>query len=68
MKKKPTDVDALAFSMMQEATGEPTEPAKGKNPAAIALGRLGGLKGGTGKMGEEIEWRYLGDFSKYILR
>ena len=26
------------------------EPAKEKNPAAVALGRLGGLKGGKSRM------------------
>jgi hypothetical protein len=32
------------------ATGEePTEPASDKNPAAVALGRLGGLKGGKAR-------------------
>ena len=32
------------------ATGEaPAEPDTGKNPAAVALGRLGGLKGGKAR-------------------
>lgn len=33
------------------ATGEETEkdPDEGKNPAAVALGRLGGLKGGKAR-------------------
>lgn len=33
------DTNTLAFSLVQKAT-------KGKNPAAVALGRLGGLIGG----------------------
>jgi len=49
-KKRPRDPNELAYQIMLEATGQapkyepPTEPAK--NPAAVALGRLGGLKGG----------------------
>ena len=31
------------------ATGEITEPTTGKNPAAVELGRLGGLKGGKAR-------------------
>ncbi len=41
--KKPTDINEAAFSIMQQATAE------GKNPAAVALGRLGGLKGGKAR-------------------
>lgn len=55
-KKKPsTDVNVTAFEILQAATGEPTEelPRKKaqpeKNPAAVALGRLGGLKGGKAR-------------------
>jgi hypothetical protein len=61
-KKKSTDVNVAAFEILQEVTGElpchasPTgkEPAKKKdqpekNPAAVALGRLGGLKGGKAR-------------------
>jgi len=49
-KKRPRDPNQLAYQVMLESTGqapkyEPSaEPAK--NPAAVALGRLGGLKGG----------------------
>ena len=42
----------LATSIVQAATEEPEsskKPAKGKNPAAVALGRLGGLKGGKAR-------------------
>lgn len=46
----PRDLNEVAFSIMQQATGEvPTpEPTK-KNPAAVTLGRLGGLKGGKAR-------------------
>lgn len=45
--KLPRDPNARAFEIVQIATGQialPPEPAK--NPAAVALGRLGGAKGG----------------------
>ncbi|MDP3111358.1 MAG: hypothetical protein Q8M71_04570 [Thermodesulfovibrionales bacterium] len=45
-KKKSTDVNVLAASIVKEATGEPLPE---KNPAAVALGRLGGLKGGKAR-------------------
>jgi len=38
----------LARQIVEEAIGEPLLP-KEKNPAAVALGRLGGLKGGTAR-------------------
>ena len=50
-KKRPTDVNALAASIVGDATAdEPEAPADdGKNPAAVALGRLGGKKGGPAR-------------------
>ena len=53
-KKRPTDISQLAYQIVQEATQEVKEeptstPARGKNPAAVALGRLGGLKGGKAR-------------------
>lgn len=43
----------MASSIVAEATGEiPTEAevkTSSKNPAAVALGRLGGLKGGKAR-------------------
>lgn len=36
------DVNEIAFRVLREATGE-------KNPAAVALGRLGGKKGGPAR-------------------
>jgi hypothetical protein len=50
-KKRPRDISQLAASIVADATSEekPTpEPTK-KNPAAVALGRLGGLKGGKAR-------------------
>ena len=49
-KKNPTDPILLAREVVEAAIGEPlTKPSKGKNPAAVALGRLGGLKGGKAR-------------------
>ena len=41
-KKRPTDVNALAASIVDEAMGDDAETPTddGKNPAAVALGRL----------------------------
>ena len=48
----PKDINQIAFDVVQKAIGarpkeEPPDPAK--NPAAVALGRLGGLKGGAAR-------------------
>lgn len=48
-QKLPADVNKKAFSIVQIATGEDNTPADGKNPAAVELGRLGGLKGGKAR-------------------
>lgn len=62
-KKKPTkkDENEMAFDILKKATSEESsipaaEPTnktdkheKEKNPAAVALGRLGGLKGGKAR-------------------
>ena len=55
--RKPTDVNEIARSIIAQATGEepataapedrPEEPTK--DPAAVALGRKGGLKGGKAR-------------------
>lgn len=61
-KTKPSDVNVTAHEILQALTGEPAgrtsvqrDPTKkktpsAKNPAAVALGRLGGLKGGKARM------------------
>lgn len=48
-KKK--DLNERAFSIVQQITGEAPapQPERDKNPAAVALGRLGGLKGGKAR-------------------
>ena len=52
-KQGPEDFAQNAFRVFQQAIGEepkeeaPEEPAK--NPAAVELGRLGGLKGGKAR-------------------
>lgn len=60
--KKSSDVNVTAFEILQAVTGEPAHSRNGsdksakkkdlpvKNPAAVALGRLGGLKGGKARM------------------
>ena len=50
--KRPRDLNQLAKLITDEATGQTpaAEPeTNGKNPAAVALGRLGGLKGGKAR-------------------
>ena len=59
-KKRPTDINLLARQIVEEAIGEPLterpapepttpQPTREKNAAAVALGRLGGLKGGKAR-------------------
>ena len=50
-KRRPSDISVLAYQIVKEATEEVKEeiPIKEKNPAAVALGRLGGLKGGKAR-------------------
>jgi len=48
----PRDTNLLAYKVLQIAIGEDVEPEKpddGKNPAAVALGKLGGKKGGKAR-------------------
>ena len=56
--KRPRDPNQLAYRIIQEATGQvpkydPNQDVKpadpNKNPNAVALGRLGGLKGGAAR-------------------
>jgi hypothetical protein len=44
--KSPNGVSQRAAAVVTLATGQPVPP---KNPAAVALGRLGGLKGGKAR-------------------
>jgi hypothetical protein len=49
-RKRPTDLNALAASIVDDATSEnKPDPDDGKDPAAVALGRKGGLKGGKAR-------------------
>jgi len=57
-KTRPRDPNQLAYNVFLESIGEQpkTEPGKpqkpvdpSKNPHAVALGRLGGLKGGAAR-------------------
>jgi hypothetical protein len=54
--KKRSDLNQIAKSIVDETTAEASEEevrakaiAEGKNPAAVLLGRLGGLKGGKAR-------------------
>ena len=51
--KRPRDPNELAHRIFLESIGEAPKTAppevKAKNPAAVALGRLGGLKGGVAR-------------------
>jgi hypothetical protein len=49
--KRPRDPNQLAKSIIDIATGQTGEhdPDAGKDPAAVSLGRLGGLKGGAAR-------------------
>lgn len=55
-RKRVSDLNQLAKSIVDEATDEELMErlqakaiAEGKNPAAVMLGRLGGLKGGKAR-------------------
>jgi hypothetical protein len=59
-KSKPRDISQLARAIVEESTGESLadhalpkdplkEPVHEKNPAAVALGKLGGKKGGIAR-------------------
>lgn len=49
--KRPTDINQRAKSIVDIATGEVEEApiVSDKNPAAVALGKLGGKKGGKAR-------------------
>lgn len=52
VSRHPKDFNEVAFSVVQIATGlaPKPEPPKAKNPAAVTLGKMGGLKGGAARM------------------
>jgi hypothetical protein len=45
------NINSTAFRIMQQATGQSASPKPGKekNPAAVALGKLGASKGGVAR-------------------
>jgi hypothetical protein len=52
-KRKDEDFNVAAFRVVQQSTAGPipiSKVKKRKNPAAVALGRLGGKKGAKGRM------------------
>lgn len=48
-RKRPADANKLAKSIVDRATGSAPDPDAGNDPAAVALGRKGGLKGGAAR-------------------
>jgi hypothetical protein len=48
-RKRPTDLNQLASSIVDDATDEDGPADDGKDPAAVSLGRRGGLKGGKAR-------------------
>ena len=54
-RRRPRDLNKLALAIVEEATSEPEEleaaPKRTpeKDPAAVALGRKGGLRGGRAR-------------------
>ena len=49
-RKRPTDANQLGKLIVDLSVGDAEEaPSDGKNPAAVALGRLGGQKGGKAR-------------------
>jgi hypothetical protein len=51
-QKNIRDINVLASNIVEQATGQSIKQSSkdsNKNPAAVALGRLGGLKGGKAR-------------------
>lgn len=50
---KPRDLSSMARAIVDESVDEERQPEadpyEGKNPAAVELGRLGGMKGGKAR-------------------
>jgi hypothetical protein len=69
-KAEEADVSQIAHRILREATGEAekTGPeAPEKNPAAVSLGRLGGLKGGKARAAK-LSKRKRADIAKKAAR
>ena len=58
-KKNSSDVNVLASQIVVEATEEKSTDniQSKKNPAAVALGRLGGVKGGIARAKKLSPWK-----------
>ena len=68
MRKRPADSNQLAKLIADIATGdvedrESTPEELGKNPAAVSLGRRGGLKGGPARA-KKLNAKTLSDIGK----
>lgn len=48
-RNRKLDLNTLAHRIVGEATGEAPPPDRKKDPAAVSLGRRGGLKGGKAR-------------------
>ncbi len=48
-RRKNEDINEAAFRVVRETTEKHDPEAKAKNPAAVALGRLGASKGGKAR-------------------
>jgi hypothetical protein len=49
-KRSSKDINEAAFAMVQQSiSNDETPQMPAKNPAAVALGKLGGLKGGPAR-------------------
>jgi hypothetical protein len=69
-RKRPRDPNELAKFVVDIATGEREDtktPDDGKNPAAVALGRLGGLKGGKARA-EKLSKKRRADIARRAAR
>jgi hypothetical protein len=47
--KRPCDPNQLAKSIIDAVTGQQPSPVDNRDPAAVELGRKGGLKGGAAR-------------------
>lgn len=57
MKKRSSDPNQLAASIVAKATAVAAEEKPEKNPAAVTLGHLGGLKSGPARKAKHSEKR-----------
>lgn len=67
--KRPRDANQLAKSIVDLSTGDTAEPNpdEGKDPAAVALGRKGGLVGGKARA-EKLTAKRRSDIAKKAAR